>query len=164
MTENQIFNPIRVLIFDVDGVFTDNKMLVTDDGQFLRRMTTRDGYAIKRAIAAGLQIGVITGGTSIGVENRFKSIGVKHYYSGILEKGIVLRSLIKKEGWTASEILYIGDDIPDIECIEMAGVGACPADAVKEVKAISDYISPKNGGDDCVRDLIERVLDSRGLW
>jgi len=164
MTDEQLFEKIRVLIFDVDGVFTDHKMLVTDDGQFLRTMSTRDGYAIKRAVAAGLQMAVITGGTSIGVENRFRGIGVDIIHSGIHEKSSVFQALLEEEGWTAEEVLYIGDDIPDIECIEMAGVGACPADAVKEVKAVCNYISQKNGGDDCVRDLIERILGSRGLW
>ena|SRR5665811_2192540 len=164
MTDEQLFEKIRVLIFDVDGVFTDHKMLVTDDGQFLRTMSTRDGYAIKRAVAAGLQMAVITGGTSIGVENRFRGIGVDIIHSGIHEKSSVFQALLEEEGWTAEEVLYIGDDIPDIECIEMAGVGACPADAIKEVKAVCNYISQKNGGDDCVRDLIERILGSRGLW
>lgn len=164
MTDDKIFEKVRVLIFDVDGVFTDHKMLVMDDGKFLRTMSTRDGYAIKRAVEAGLEMAVITGGTSVGVEKRFQSLGVDIIHSGILEKKAVFQSLLDEEGWAAEEVLYIGDDIPDIDCIRLAGVGACPRDAVREVKAVSDFISPKNGGDDCVRDLIERILAARGLW
>lgn len=164
MTESNIFESIKVLIFDVDGVFTDHMMLVTDDGQFLRTMSTRDGYAMKRAIEAGLKMAVITGGSSIGVENRFRGLGVEIIHSGIHQKGEVFETLLEEEGWAAEEVLYIGDDIPDIECIEMAGVGACPKDSVSEVLAVSDFISPRNGGDNCVRDLIERILGARGLW
>lgn len=164
MIDNQIFNKIHFLVFDVDGVFTDHKMLVTDDGHFLRTMSTRDGYAIKRATDAGLKMAIITGGTSIGVEKRMRAVGIEIIYSGIHEKGSVFQSILDQESLQASETLYMGDDIPDIPCIEMAGVGACPADAIPEVKAVSDFISPKNGGDDCVRDLIERILSSRGLW
>ncbi|MBY5957282.1 HAD hydrolase family protein [Membranicola marinus] len=164
MTEAYNFESIRVLIFDVDGVFTDHQMLVTDDGQFLRTMSTRDGYAIKRAIEAGIQMAVITGGTSIGVEKRFRGLGIDIIHSGIHQKGVVFEALLKEEGWSPAEVLYIGDDIPDIECIEMAGIGACPKDSVPEVLAASDFISDKNGGDDCVRDLIERILGARGLW
>lgn len=164
MTDDKIFENIRVLVFDVDGVFTDHNMLVTDDGQFLRTMSTRDGYAIKRAVDAGIKMAVITGGTSVGVEKRFRSLGVDIIHSGIHEKGSVFQAILDEEGWSVEEVLYMGDDIPDMDCIRMAGVGACPRDAVKEVIAVSDFISPKNGGDDCVRDLIERILSSRGLW
>ena len=164
MNVDEIFEKIQVLIFDVDGVFTDHKMLVTEEGHFLRTMSTRDGYALKRAVEAGLQMAVITGGNSMGVEKRFRGLGVEIIHSGIHNKGGVFRSLLDKEGWSAEEVLYIGDDIPDIECIGMAGIGACPADAIDEVKKAADYISEKNGGDDCVRDLIERILGARGLW
>lgn len=164
MKDMALFDNIKILIFDVDGVFTDNKMLFTDDGHFLRTMSARDGYAIKQALEAGFEMAVITGGTSKGVEKRMRSLGIEHIYTGIQEKGSVFRQLLHEQNWHAEEVLYIGDDIPDRECIVMAGVGACPADAVKEIIAVSDFVSTKIGGDHCVRDLIERILSARQQW
>lgn len=164
MTDAQIFNKIKYLIFDVDGVFTDHQMLVTDDGHFLRRMSTRDGYAIKCAATAGIQMAVITGGQSIGVEKRLRAVGINIIHSDIHDKGPVFQSILDQEGWAAEQALYMGDDILDIPCMKLAGVSACPADATQEVLEICDFISPRKGGEDCVRDLIERILKPRGLW
>ncbi|HLU93937.1 MAG TPA: HAD hydrolase family protein [Membranihabitans sp.] len=162
--ENQIFNNIQYLVFDVDGVFTNHMILVTDDGHFLRNMSTRDGYAIQRAAEAGLKMAVITGGTSIGVEKRLRAAGIDIIRSGIHEKGVVFEEILEQEGWPADQVLFMGDDMLDIPCLKLAGVAACPADAIREVLEISDFISPRKGGEDCVRDLVERILSSRGQW
>ena len=164
MTDEQIFKNIQYLVFDVDGVFTNHMILVTDDGHFLRNMSTRDGYAIKRASEAGIKMAVITGGTSIGVEKRLRANGVDIIHSGIHEKGSVLETIMQQEGWPVDQVLYMGDDMLDISCLRMAGVAACPADAIRQVREICDFISPRNGGEDCVRDLVERILESRGQW
>lgn len=164
MTENQIFRNIQYLIFDVDGVFTNHQMLVTDDGHFLRTMSTRDGYAIKCAAAAGLGMAVITGGKSIGVEMRMRATGIDIIFTDVHDKGPIFQSILEQEGWPEDQVLYMGDDILDLPCLKLAGVSACPADATSEVLDFCDFISPRNGGEDCVRDLIERILKPRGLW
>lgn len=162
--ENIDFQKIKILVFDIDGVFTNTQFLITEAGDFLRTMNTRDGYALRLAQEAGLTMAVITGGDSVGVEERFRNFGVGIYRSRVLDKGPAFRDMIEEYGWDREEILYIGDDLPDIPCIEMAGIGACPADAVPEVLSVSDFVSPKKGGEYCVRDLIERILKSRNKW
>lgn len=164
MTKDNIFKNIKVLIFDVDGVFTDTRFLVNEDGSYVRTMNTRDGYAMKRAHHAGIKMAVITGGTSKGVEDRLRELGAEWIYSGVHDKKPVFEQLVAEQNWDLAEVLYIGDDIPDLPCIRMAGIGACPKDAVPEVLAASDYISSRNGGDFCVRDLIERILKKQNLW
>lgn len=164
MKDSSLFKNIKTLVFDVDGVFTDTRIMISEKGEFLRTMNTRDGYAIKLAKRAGIKMAVITGGTSIGVQNRLKDLGIDHIYSGVLDKKPVLEKIVSEQGWSLDNLLYIGDDLPDIPCIMMAGIGACPADAVPEVKAVSDYISTKKGGDFCVRDLIEQILKHQDKW
>ena len=158
------FEHIQYLIFDVDGVFTDHQMLVTDDGHFLRTMSTRDGYAVKCAATAGIEMAVITGGKSIGVVNRLRAVGIDIIYTDVHDKGPVFQEILHEKGWSPEKVLYMGDDIPDIPCLQMAGLSACPADAVEEVVSICQFVSPRKGGEDCVRDLIERILKPRGLW
>ena len=158
------FETINYLVFDVDGVFTNHQMLVTDDGHFLRMMSTRDGFAMKCAAIAGIQMAVITGGKSKGVEMRLRSVGVDIFHSDVHDKGPVFQKILENEGWPVDPVLYMGDDVPDIPCLQVAGLSACPADAIPEVVKICDFISPRLGGEDCVRDLIERILTPRGLW
>lgn len=164
MTKPNLFKNIKVLVFDIDGVFTDTRILINENGDFLRTMNTRDGYAVKLARRAGLQMAAITGGISKGVENRLRALGIEIIHSGIMDKKPVFEKMISDHGWNPEEILYIGDDLPDIPCILLAGTGACPADAVPEVKAVSDFVSSKNGGDFCIRDLIERILKEQDKW
>lgn len=164
MKDSNLFANIKTLVFDVDGVFTDTRIMISEKGEFLRTMNTRDGYAIKLAKRAGIKMAVITGGTSTGVEKRLKDLGIDFIYSGVMDKKPVLEKIVSEQGWDLETLLYIGDDLPDIPCIMMAGIGACPADAVPEVKAVSDYVSPKNGGDFCVRDLIEQILEHQDKW
>ena len=143
MNYYQSIDKIKGLVLDIDGVLTDNRILITEAGEFLRSMNVRDGYAIKRAQQLGLKIGVISGGRSIGTKKRMD---------------ILLWNLIE------SEIAYMGDDLLDIQCIEYVGLGTCPKDAVKEVHGVSDFISEFNGGEGCVRDIIEKILQAQGKW
>jgi len=164
MPEEQLFKNVRYLVFDVDGVFTDNSILVTEEGQYLRSFSMRDGYAIKKAIAAGLGIAVITGGAGLGVVKRFKSLGVDLVFPGVQAKAPVFHRLIDQQQWPVDEVLYMGDDEPDLECLKLAGYSVCPADAVPAVLSICDFATRSKGGANCVRELIETLLRERDLW
>jgi len=155
---------ITTFIFDVDGVFTDGKVLVDSAGELLRTMNVKDGYALKTAIQKGYHVCIITGGTNAGVKKRFQALGVSHIYMGAHHKIEQLNGFLKQENISAENVLYMGDDLPDIPPMQTVGMPTCPQDAVPEVKAVSKYISHKNGGNTCVRDVIEQVLKVRGHW
>lgn len=160
----QIFKDIELLILDVDGVLTNTEILITEEGHLLRTMNTRDGYAMKRLIKAGIDIMVITGGRSKGVVSRLSNVGVKKIYTDIHDKKKVLNQIIEESAVPVGRMAYMGDDILDMECIKTVGLGCCPADATREVLEISQFVSNKKGGKGCVRDLIERILKSKDLW
>jgi len=157
-------NEITTLIFDVDGVFTDGMVLVMPDGQFVRRMNSKDSYALQFAVKKGLRIAIITGGNSIAVRDGLHSLGVKHIFLQSRNKEQVFDTFVENQGITASEVLYMGDDIPDYRVMEKCGLATCPADAAEEIKSISDYVSVKKGGHGCVRDVIEQTLKVQGKW
>ncbi|MDB4263644.1 HAD-IIIA family hydrolase [Flavobacteriaceae bacterium] len=155
---------IKTFIFDVDGVLTDGKILITNEGELLRSFDTKDGYAVKCALVQGYKIAIITGGRNQGVEERFKELGVYDIYMGAHHKLDAFQDLLDNYDLDPETILYIGDDVPDIPVMEKVGLGCCPADAVSDVKAMADYVSHKNGGEGCVRELIEQVLRVQGKW
>ncbi len=155
---------IKTFIFDVDGVLTDGKILITNEGELLRSFDTKDGYAMKCALVQGYKIAIITGGRNQGVEERFKELGVYDIYMGAHYKLDAFQDLLDNYDLDPETILYIGDDVPDIPVMEKVGLGCCPADAVSDVKAMADYVSHKNGGEGCVRELIEQVLRVQGKW
>lgn len=155
---------VRAFVFDVDGVFTDGTVQITTSGELLRTMSVKDGYAVKQAIEAGYKICVITGGTNPGVEKRLAGLGVTDIHLGIHDKIKVLDDFIAKNELAADSIAYMGDDLPDIEAMRKVGVASCPNNAVAEIKAISDYVSHRNGGDGCVRDIIEQVMKVQDKW
>jgi len=160
----QKFSKIKTLIFDVDGVFTNNGLLVTENGAFLRSMSARDGLGIRLAAEAGLNLAIITGGDSEGVYNRLKKLGIMDVFQKIDKKITVFDQYIKDKELDPDTILYMGDDLLDIEVLKKAFLPACPKDAAPEVLAASEYISPFEGGKGCVRDVIEKVLMSQGKW
>lgn len=155
---------ITTFIFDVDGVLTDGSLFITTTGDILRSMNVKDGYALKQALNKNYNICIISGGTNEGVRERLKHLGVKHIYLGAHNKKDQLAEYIKTENINPQHILYMGDDIPDVPVMQLVGLAACPQDAVPEIKALSHYISHKNGGKGCVRDVIEQVLKVRGDW
>ena len=155
---------IKTFIFDVDGVLTDGKILITNEGEFLRSFDTKDGYAMKCALVQGYKIVVISGGRNQGVEERFKELGVFDIYMGIHYKLDAFQDLLDNYDLDPETILYVGDDVPDIPVMEKVGLGCCPADAVSDVKNMADYVSHKNGGEGCVREIIEQVLRVQGKW
>ena len=155
---------IKTFIFDVDGVLTDGKILITNEGELLRSFDTKDGYAMKCALVQGYKIVVISGGRNQGVEERFKELGVFDIYMGIHYKLDAFQDLLDNYDLDPETILYVGDDVPDIPVMEKVGLGCCPADAVSDVKNMADYVSHKNGGEGCVREIIEQVLRVQGKW
>ena len=127
-------------------------------------MSVRDGYAVKTALQKGYRMCVISGGSNEGVRERLRGLGVTDIYLGAGHKEDILREYMLDYGISPGEILYMGDDIPDIPAMRMAGMVACPQNAVPEVKAISHYISHLNGGEGCVRDIIQQVMKVQGNW
>lgn len=164
MNQLEKFTEINTLIFDVDGVFTDSTLLVLEDGKLLRKMHTRDGYAVKAALAAGYRVCVITGGKSEGVVTRLKNLGINDIYSGVANKKEVYEAYVDLYDLDEENILYMGDDMPDYEVMRRVGFPVCPADAAPEIRKLSLYISSEKGGYGCVRDVIERTLKINGKW
>ena len=155
---------ITTLIFDVDGVLTDGKIMITTEGEMYRQMDTKDGFALKCALNEGLKVVIISGGTNEGVRDRLKALGVFDIYMGAHHKLEAFRDLLDNYSISPDTILYMGDDIPDIPVMEKVGVSCCPNDAVVDVLAMADYVSPKKGGAGCVRDILEQVLRVQGKW
>ena len=160
----ELLNEIRSFVFDVDGVFTDNKVHIFPNGEFVRTMNVRDGYALQLAVKKGYNVAIITGGNSKAVKKRFEYLGVKHIYLGSSNKLNVFNQLIKNSEFNSNEILYMGDDIPDLEVMQSVALATSPIDACEEVKAISHYVSDKKGGEGCIRDVIEQTLRVQGKW
>ena len=161
----QQFKPIKLIVMDVDGVLTDGKILLLESLEMARNMHVKDGYAMQLAIKKGYQIVIISGATDGGaVSHRLKKLGINEVHQGIKDKATLLSTIINKGDFTKEQVLFIGDDIPDYHAMKLVGLACCPADAVSEIKSISNYISPLNGGEGCVRDIIEKVLKLNGHW
>ena len=149
---------------DVDGVLTDGMVYLVNEFEQARAMNIKDGYALQLAVKKGYTLAVISGAYSAGVENRLKKLGITEVHLGITDKLAVIQKLAKKYGYVAEQILFIGDDIPDLEALNEAGLPCCPADAVPEIQSICKYVSPHTGGKGCVRDVIEKVLKLNNDW
>lgn len=158
------FEKITTFMFDVDGVLTDGGILVLETGDMARYMNTKDGYALQLAIKKGYNIFIITGSSKSAVERRLNNLGIKNIFFQAHDKRAVALDIIDKHELQKENVLFMGDDMPDLEAFDVVGVSACPADAVTDVKNEARYISNKNGGRGCVRDVIEKVLKCRGDW
>ncbi|HSQ43980.1 MAG TPA: HAD hydrolase family protein [Ginsengibacter sp.] len=155
---------IKTFVFDIDGVLTDGGLLIDDSGQWLRRMNIKDGYALQLAIKYGYNILVISGSESIPVAERLAKLGVTDVFMKVLNKESLLKEYLLKYNCGPGEVLFMGDDIPDYNCMQIADFACCPADAAVEIKQISSYISSFGGGCGCVRDVIEKVLKLNNNW
>jgi 3-deoxy-D-manno-octulosonate 8-phosphate phosphatase (KDO 8-P phosphatase) len=160
----RLFQHITTFIFDVDGVFTNSEIIVMENGDLLRTMNTRDGQAVKFALDAGYNVAIITKGFSVGVRKRFELLGIPHIYDKLTHKEDAFFDLVEKLQLQKKEMLYMGDDIPDLALFDKVSIAACPADAVPEIVQSANYISPRNGGAGCVRDVIEKVMRCQGKW
>ncbi|MDE1190927.1 MAG: HAD hydrolase-like protein [Arachidicoccus sp.] len=165
-----LFSKVKAFVFDVDGVLSDGSLLILPDihpeGRLImaRSMSTKDGYAFQFALKSGYPIAIISGGKYSGVEQRLALLGVKHIFMGVEHKIECFQNFIQSQNLKEEEVLYMGDDIPDYDILKIAGVKACPADAVSEIREIADYISPFKGGEGCARDVIEKALKLQGKW
>lgn len=155
---------ITCFIFDIDGVLTDGTVYVSDKGEQSRGFNIKDGYAIQLAVKLGYHVAGMTGSKSTVAVHRLKGLGVTDVFVGVTSKEAKFHEYIAQYNISPDNVIYMGDDIPDISLLKEVGLPACPADAVEEVKAISQYISPLAGGKGCVRDIIEKTIKLQGKW
>ncbi len=155
---------IKAMVFDVDGVLSCSTIAMDEEGQPLRTLNVKDGYAIQLAVKRGLVVAIISGGRSQNIVRRYEYLGVRHIYMGSSYKLRDLDDLAARTGIALDEMLYMGDDIPDYEVMQRVGCPVCPADAAPEIKAISCYVSPFSGGSGAARDVVEQVLKAQGGW
>jgi 3-deoxy-D-manno-octulosonate 8-phosphate phosphatase (KDO 8-P phosphatase) len=155
---------VKAFVFDVDGVLSAATQVLTQEGETVRTSNLKDGFALIYAIKMGYLICVITGGKTIDVLKRCEKIGIKDVYAGSLKKLPCLYHFLEKNNLKADEVMYMGDDLPDYPVMKMVGIPVCPKDAAVEIKAISHYISDKNGGEGCVREVLEQVMRAQGKW
>lgn len=155
---------IKAFVFDVDGVFTDGSVYLLPGGNMCRVMSVLDGYAVVKALKKNYLIGVITGGNDDEVRHRINYLGITDYYAKSPNKELDFEHFKTKYNLENDEILMMGDDLPDVQIMKISGISACPKNAVPEVKEISDYISPVEGGKGAVRDVIEQVMKIQGNW
>jgi len=160
----ELMPKITTFIFDVDGVLTDGNVTVFPDGQLIRKMHIKDGYALKTAIENGYNVCIISGGTNEAVRSRLKNLGVSDIYLGVHNKIEQLNEYLDLHNIKLQQVLYMGDDLPDFHVMKTVGLAACPKDAVQEIQDISIYISQKKGGNGCVRDVIEQVMKVQDKW
>ncbi|RRJ89130.1 KdsC family phosphatase [Flavobacterium macacae] len=160
----EIMNDITTFIFDVDGVLTDSSVHITPTGEMLRIMNIRDGFAMKAAVESGYHVCIISGGSNEGVRIRLKNLGIKDIHLACPDKVQNFKEYTEKYNIKPEQVLYMGDDIPDYHVMKLVGLPTCPQDASPEIKAISNYISHKNGGRGAVRDVIEQVMKVQGKW
>ena len=160
----EILNDIDTFIFDVDGVLTDSSVHVSQSGEMLRIMNIRDGFAMKAAIESGYNVCIISGGNNEGVRIRLRNLGITDIHLASPNKVETFKEYIELYNIKPEKVLYMGDDIPDYHVMKLVGMPTCPQDAVAEIKAISKYISHKNGGKGAVREVIEQVMKVQGKW
>ncbi len=160
----EFLNQITTFIFDVDGVLTDGTITITTDGDMHRTMHTKDGFALKTAVDKGFHVCIISGGSNEGVRMRLKGLGISAVYLGEHHKTETMTTYLNENNIKPENVLYMGDDIPDLYVMQEVGLPCCPQDAVQEIKAVSKYVSHKKGGKGCVRDVIEQVLKVQKKW
>lgn len=160
----EIMPQIDTFIFDVDGVLTDGSVTVFPNGELVRTMNVRDGYALKTAVDKGFNVCIISGGTNPAVKSRLQGLGVTDIYLGAHNKIEQYEEYIDIYNIDPSKVLYMGDDIPDVPVMKLCALPTCPKDAAPEVQNTAIYISQKKGGKGCARDVIEQVLKVQDKW
>jgi 3-deoxy-D-manno-octulosonate 8-phosphate phosphatase (KDO 8-P phosphatase) len=155
---------VKAFIFDIDGVLSLQTISLNSFGVPNRTVNLRDGYALQLAVKKGYHIGIISGSNSREYQKRLRGLGVNDIYLKSRSKLDTFNTFLNKHNLDKSDILFMGDDIPDFEVMKVAGIPVCPSDADSEIKQISSYISDKKGGEGCVRDVIEQVLRLHNNW
>lgn len=158
------FNKINTFIFDVDGVLTDGSIISFANGEHARNFYIKDGYAMEKAIQQGYHIIIISGGFEEGVQKRLSFLGIKDVFLGVKDKVAIFEEFKQNKRLDTSQILYMGDDIPDLKMLKLVGFPTCPGDAVEDVKQVCKYVSTYNGGRGAVRDVIEQTMKIQGKW
>ena len=161
---NYDLSKIRAVVFDLDGVLSSETIALGIDGTPLRTVNIKDGYAIQLAMKMGLRIAILSGCKIEAVRKRYEGLGIEDIYLGAAVKIKIYDDLIAKYGLKDDEVIFMGDDIPDLEVMRRVGCAVCPKDACPEVKAVSCYVSDKCGGQGCGRDVIEQVLRAQSKW
>lgn len=161
---NYDLKKIRALIFDVDGVLSRETIPVSSSGEPMRTVNIKDSYALQLAVKNAFRVAIITGARTEAVKVRYRGLGINDIYIGASIKKDCLEEFMLMYELQPEEILYMGDDIPDYEVMQICGLPVCPSDAAVEIKQLSKYISPVSGGDGCVRDVVEQVLRAQGKW
>ena len=155
---------VEAFVFDVDGVMTDGGIIPTPDGDFIRRYYAKDGYAIAYAIREGYKLCIISGGRGDMLRRRLEMLGIEHMYLNCMDKIAAIKEFMANNNLDAENVIYMGDDIPDLECMRLVGIPVCPADACMEVIEASRYVSEYDGGKGAVRDIVEQVLRAQQRW
>ncbi|WP_297091340.1 HAD-IIIA family hydrolase [uncultured Draconibacterium sp.] len=155
---------VKAFVFDVDGVLSKDISPLNEEGDPVRTANVKDGFAIRSAVKAGYPIAIITGGYIERVRLRYEKLGVEYFYDKARDKVACLNDFLKKVNVKPEDVLFMGDDLVDFQVMNAVGLPTCPKDAVNEIKSISKYISDKNGGEGCVRDVIEQALKAQHKW
>lgn len=161
---NYDLTKIKALVFDVDGVLSGNAVNIGEAGILHRTANVKDGYALHLAAKLGLLCAIITGAEDVAVRDRYEALGLKDIYTKSAVKTRDLHDFISRHGLKLDEVLYMGDDIPDYNVMKQVGLPCCPRDAAPEIRDICIYVSTRDGGKGCARDVIEQVLKAKGLW
>ena len=161
--KNKAMN-IKLLVMDVDGTLTDGKINMGPDGELFKAFDIKDGYAMQHAVKCGLRLAIISGAKTESTRVRYENLGLKDIILGASVKILAYNQLCEKYGLKDEEVVFMGDDIPDYEVMSRCGLPCCPADAASEIKQVSKYVSHRNGGDGCARDVLEQILKAQGLW
>lgn len=161
---NYDLNKIKALVFDVDGVLSRQTINLDSSGEPARTVNTKDGYALQHAVKQGMKLAIITGARTESIKIRYSKLGIEDIFLAAQVKIDIFKKWAGKNNLKLEEILYMGDDIPDFEIMQITGCPCCPSDAVAEIKEISKYISNHAGGEGCVRDVVETVMRVQGKW
>jgi len=155
---------IKTILLDIDGVLTNGQVFLMENGEFVRNMNSKDGYALQLAVKKGYRIAIISGGNSQPVKKALENLGISDVFLSQHDKLQCYKDYINELDLKEEGILYMGDDLPDYEVMQRVGIATCPFNAANEIKGICMYISNRNGGEGCVRDIIEQVMRSQGTW
>ena len=164
MTLLERFQSIKLFVFDMDGVLTDGSLYVFNDGEQVRKMNIKDGFALQLAVKKGYGMMVISGAYSEAVQKRLEKLGITDVFMKVGDKRETLRNYLTEKKISAEHVLFMGDDIPDYTVMKIVGLACAPANAAPEIKSIAHFISTQNGGEGCVREVIEKVLKINGHW
>ena len=156
--------PVKMVLFDVDGVMTDGSISYSDTGDEIKTFNVRDGHGVKLLMRAGLEVGLLTARQAMATEHRAKNLGITKVFQGMKEKLPAFERILKENNLKASEVAYMGDDIIDLPVLKRAGFSATVSDAAVEVLSVVDYVAKLPGGRGAVREVCEVILKAQGKW